>query len=294
MITNARSGRRRAEALDDAVRDGLARRGVAADVRLFDDGPGMMAAARSAAASGAPIVVAAGGDGTVSAVAQALAGGAGRLGVIPLGTFNYFARGLGLTDDLDGALDMLAARRDRPWPIGEVNGRVFVNNASIGVYPAILKEREDIYRRWGRSRIAACWSVLTSLARGVRPMRLSLTADGATRRVRTPLVFVANNPYQLRMFDLQDAAAAAERRLAVFIAPDASRAQLSRIAVDLAMGRARQFRDFELIACDALTVAPDRPRLTLARDGERERLSAPLRFRLLPDALRVIAPEQPA
>jgi YegS/Rv2252/BmrU family lipid kinase len=291
VIMNVRSGKQRAGALEGAVRKGLARRGVSADVILCRTGAEMMDAARSAAARAASTVAAAGGDGTISGVAQALAGSDSSLGVIPLGTFNYFARSLGIPDDLDGALDVLAAGCGRPWPIGEVNGRVFVNNASIGVYPAILKEREDIYSRWGRSRVAACWSVLTSLARGVRPMRMALTVDGGTRTARTPLVFVANNPYQLQMFDLEDAAAIARRRFAVFIAPDAPRAELVRIAADLALGRARQFRDFELIACDALTVEPDRARLTVARDGERESLAAPLRFRLLPDALRVIAPE---
>lgn len=294
VIMNGGSGRRRAADLQGAVIDGLGRRGVTADVRLVRSGDDISAAARKAVEQGAKTIVAAGGDGTINGVAQAVAGSEAVLGVLPLGTFNYFARSLDVPTSLEDALDLLATGTARPWPVGEVNGRIFLNNASIGAYPAILREREAIYGQWGRSRIAAGWSVLTTLARGVRPLRITMTSDGDSRGVVTPLVFVANNPYQLSMFNLDEGAAIANGDLAVFVAPDASSGELIRIATDLALGRARPWRDFALIPTDDMTIAMSDAATTVALDGERRSIMGPLRFRLLRDVLKVIAPERSA
>ena len=154
---------------------------------------------------GIPTIVAAGGDGTICGIAAQLAGTGSRMGVLPLGTFNYFARSLGLPEELEEAVRVVAEGHLRAIPVGEVNGRVFLNNASLGAYAAILFRRERVYRRWGRSRLAAYWSVITTLLCFRVSLDATVTVDGAMRQFRTPLIFVAKNAHQLDHFELAGA-----------------------------------------------------------------------------------------
>ena len=247
------------------------------------------AEAAKAVAEGATLVVAAGGDGTVCAVAGAVAGSGSRLGVLPLGTFNYFARSLGIPDDLDRALSVLDCGTPRPIAVGSVNGATFLNNASLGLYPHILRERETVYRRWGRSRLAAYWSVLRALFDFRRPLTLAVAIDGEMHRFRTPLVFVANNAFQLGLFGLDGADAIAEGRLAVFVAPECSRPALVLHALRLALGLAHPHDDFELFSGKEVVVEA-RGRRQVALDGERRRMEAPYRFERKAGALEVLVP----
>ena len=246
--------------------------------------------ARQTVEERAGIVVAAGGDGTVSAVAGAVAGGGCRLGVLPLGTFNYFARGLGIPEDLDEALAVLDSGTPRRIAIGTVNGAPFLNNASLGLYPHILRERESIYRRWGRSRLAAYWSVLRALFDLGRPLSLAVRIDGKARRFRTPLVFVANNPFQLELMGLEGADAIAEDRLAVFVAPDCTRLGMALRALRLALGRAEPQDDFELLSGREVVVEARRARRQVALDGERRSMTPPVRVERRARALEVLVP----
>jgi diacylglycerol kinase family enzyme len=207
-----------------------------------------------------------------------------------LGTFNYFARSLGIPSAIEEAIAVLAQAHVRPVSVGEVNGRIFLNNASLGIYARVLRERERLYGSWGRSRFAAHLSVLSALARPRAPLFLRVTVDGATRRRRTPMVFVANDPFQLAEFGLAGAECLAQERLALYVAPDCGRAALLALAMRLAFGRLRPERDFELLCGADIVVETKRRRRHVVRDGERERLSGPYRFRRRRDALRVLAP----
>lgn len=282
------------EARIAAVEDALARHPGRFDLAVQEPGSDVTAAARAAVAAGFGTVVAAGGDGTVSGVAAALAGTGRRFGVLPLGTFNYFARAHGLPDDPVAAADMLVAGRVREIGIGAVNDARFVNNASLGAYPAILERRETVYRVWGRSRIAAYWSVLSTLMRPGRPRRMRITVDGTVRRRRSPLVFVVSNAYQLGEFGLPGADCLGADGLAVFIAPDCRWPGLMRHALRLAAGLVEEGRDFELLCGHDILVETPGRRSLVARDGERGRMEGPFRFRALPGALRLVVPEDAA
>jgi diacylglycerol kinase family enzyme len=99
------------------------------------------AAARAVADPTCAVVVAGGGDGTVNAVAGVLAGTEKPLGVLPLGTLNHFAKDLGIPHEVERAVQLLGTGAPRRVDVAEVNGRVFVNNSSIGVYPLAVRER---------------------------------------------------------------------------------------------------------------------------------------------------------
>jgi diacylglycerol kinase family enzyme len=293
VILNLGSGKRRgtelAARLDAAFESYPGR----FDLRRMRPGARITEEARKAVEEGFGTVVAAGGDGTICGVAAGLFETRARLGVLSLGTFNFFARSLGLPDvltDLDAAVRVLVEGEERAIDIGTVNGQVFLNNASIGAYATILEQREAIYRRWGRSRFAAMWSVVKTLLEVRPPMVLKVAVDGELRRFRTPLAFIAANAYQLEEFDLNGADCVRDGRFALFVAPDANRAELLRFALRLLARRMVEGRDFELICGRDILIETLRPSRLVARDGERERMAAPFRFQMHRQALRVLVP----
>ena len=239
-------------------------------------------------------IAAAGGDGTICAVASALADTGCRMGVIPLGTFNYFARGYGLPETVPEALQVLAETPARPIDIADVNGHVFLNNASLGAYAKVLESRERIYRKYGRSRVAAYWSVLVALLNFRMRLRTTVTVDGEVHRFKTPMIFVANNPFQLELFNLAGADLIREGKLVALVAPDVDRWGLIAFAARLAFGAMDKDRDFKLLAGRDILVETRRRATVVARDGERGRLYAPFRFRLRARALELVAPPAPA
>ncbi|MGR3783902.1 MAG: diacylglycerol/lipid kinase family protein [Albimonas sp.] len=293
VILNAGSGKRRAEALAATLEREFARQGLPARLRLIRKGSDLEGAAREAADEGFGTVVAGGGDGTINAVAGAIAGTGARLGVIPLGTFNYVARSLGLPETPEAAVGVLATGRPRPLPLGEVNGRVFLNNASLGAYAKILETRESVYRRFGRSQLAAHWSVVTALAEYRSPLDARVTVDGEARRLHTPLAFVANNAFQLEQFDFHESAERVRGgEFALFLAPDREPFDLIRFAAALGLKQLKPGRDFEMLYGKEIVVETRRPRRLVARDGEREKMTGPFRFLRKDGALEVLAPAE--
>jgi diacylglycerol kinase family enzyme len=293
VVLNAASGRRKDGAFAAGLRTALDRHPGRFAISEADGGGDLARAIDAAVEAGHPVLVAAGGDGTIAAVAEAAAEHGRTLGIVPTGTFNFVARGLSIPEEIDAAVDLLAASPHHPLPVADVNGRLFLNNASLGLYPAILREREGVYRRWGRSRIAAHWSVVKTVLSAIRPLNLRVTVDGKVLRARTPLIFVARSAFQLDRYGLDGAEAVRAGRFALFLAPDAGPLRMILIALRLAVGGLQTGRDIELVIGDDIIVETARRRLIVARDGERTRLSSPLRFRIRHDALRVIAPEPP-
>ncbi len=289
ILFNPAAGRDRPRQETAALLERLRALPDAAVVHLGRDTP-VAEAARRAVAQGHDTVVAAGGDGTISAVAGALAGTGCRLGVLPLGTFNFLARALGLPQDIDAALDVVARGRDLPLTVGEVNGTVFVNNASLGAYASVLEARETVYGRWGRNRLAAYWSVVVAMLGVSRAQRLTITVDGRSERVRTPVAFVAIRPHQLETYALSGADAVRDGALALFLAPDSGRLALIWRSLRIALRRTEPGRDYRLCTGCEILIETERAQVTLARDGERQRRARPLRFRAREGALTVRAP----
>jgi diacylglycerol kinase family enzyme len=293
VILNAGSGKRKAKATAAELRELFGRFPGRFALRVVRSGSQIEAAARRALAEGFPTIVAAGGDGTICTIAGCLAGTGRTFGVLPLGTFNYFARSLDLPEALEDAVRVLAEGHTRTIGMGEVNGRPFLNNSSLGAYAVILHNRENVYRRWGRSRLIAYWSVLTTLARFRHPLTLKVTVDNEVRRFRTPLAFVACNPRQLELLGLEGPDCIRAGKFALFIAPDCSRLELLRYALRLALHAMQPGRDFELICGTDIAVDTRQRRRLVARDGERERMTGPFRFHFRQDALRVLVPAAP-
>lgn len=291
IILNPGSGKRDVGSTPESVQAAFS---VPVVVKLISDGSQITAQTKAAVAEGFKTIVAAGGDGTICAVASALRGQDVVMGILPLGTFNYFARSLDLPADFTAAAQVIEDGKIAPLRIATVNDSVFLNNASLGAYPAILATREDIYKRWGRSQIAAYWAVVKTLLTPRTPLRLRITVAGHVREVRSSTVFIVNNAYQLKEMGVEGADRIAAGELVVFVAPDATRFEMIRLALVIAMGRGLPDQTFELLSgpdvlIESIGRPPRHPR-TIARDGERERLNGPFRLRVVENALHVKVP----
>ena len=264
------------------------------ELRVLESGRNIQHYVADAVKKDFDTIVAAGGDGTITCVASALEGSGKTMGILPQGTFNYVARGLNIPQDVEGALELILRGNTSDFPLGAVNDQVFLNNASLGLYPAVLEEREGTYQRWGRSRLAAHWSVLRTFARFRNTMKLEITVDGEVHYVRTPLAFVARSAYQLDSFGLRGADAVRNGQLALFVAPDVSRRAMMLRALRLAGNGMQQDRDYTLYCGYDIRIRSKLPERTIAMDGERRQMRGPFRFAVKPGVLRVISPRPAA
>jgi diacylglycerol kinase family enzyme len=291
VLLNCGSGREspEAKAVSHRVAAAFRAAGVEAAVESVP-ASGLDEAGRAAASSDADPVVFGGGDGTISTGAALLVGGPKTLGVLPLGTFNHFARDLGIPLGLEDAVRTIAEGRVREVDVGEAGGRPFVNNASIGLYPEMVRVRDELRRhrgmRKGRAMLAAAREVLHDPPF----LRVDLRVLGGVTRVRTPFVFVGNNRYEMSLFSLGARPALDGGELSVYVARNARRWGIVRLALRALVGRLRQDRDFEALSVPEVEVGTRRRIVRVALDGELYRMESPLRYRVRPRALRVLAP----
>ena len=291
VILNAVSRGKQTEELKRLIAGEFQSRGVEAKIFLARSGRGLAAWAQSARESDSRVVVAAGGDGTINAVASALLGTEKSLGVLPVGTFNYFAKNLGIPLEVGEAVGNIARGHTVRADLGEVNGRIFLNNASIGLYPSIIRQREQEYRRWGRRQLVAYAAVARTLVQGSPFMGVHIKTGGEEMPVRTPLVFVGSNKFQIEEFGLPGGSCFDGGELALYVARPTGLPGLMRLAMQALLGRLRGERSLQVLCTTKAKVTTRRSRIPVALDGEVLVLDTPLRFATRTAALKVIVPE---
>jgi diacylglycerol kinase family enzyme len=235
-------------------------------------------------------LVVGGGDGTISTAAGHLAGTGIPLGVLPLGTLNHFAKDLGIPSVTDAAALVIAQGYARDIDASEVNGRIFINNSSIGIYPYMVEAREERRRMLGLGKWWAMVLAFGWMLRRFPVHRLYIRTSGQTRPRKTPCVFVGNNAYALDSTALGRREALDRGELCLYIARTGSRLTLLWLMVKTAFGLLKPARDFELVRTAAIEINSRSPRLRVAADGELEKMKPPLRYRIRARALRVIVP----
>lgn len=238
------------------------------------------------------IVVAAGGDGTVNAVAAELVGTGRTLGVLPLGTLNHFAKDLGLPLDLEEAVQTVAHGRVAKVDVGEVNGRVFVNNSGLGIYPQVVAGREAEQERRGTGKWAAFARATLHAFRRYPFLSLRVHLEGEERLLKTAFVFVGNNEYEVTGMNLGKRACLNSGRLGFYVANRTGRFGLLRLAFRALVGRLNQARDFEAFCIDEARIESKKHSLLVSTDGEVTRMALPLHYRIRPGALRVLVPAE--
>ncbi|GAC1603482.1 MAG: diacylglycerol kinase family protein [Ramlibacter sp.] len=290
VIVNAAAGTGSTPDWARALPGQFAAAGLQADVQVMKQGSDIVPAAQAAVKRGATIVVAGGGDGTVSAVATGLVGTGVALGVLPMGTLNHFAKDLAVPLDLQQAIAVIAAGRQIDVDVGEVNGRIFINNSSLGIYPEIVRDRELRQSRLGHGKWRALLEASITAARRYPVLDVHIEVQGETLLRRTPFVFIGNNEYTMEGFAIGERKALDRGCLSLYLSHRMGRFGLLRLAFMALLRRLDQARDFEMLMATGFVVKTGHRNLRVATDGEVTMMQTPLTYRLRPRALRVIAP----
>ena len=272
----------------------FAQHGVAAELTLLA-GEELKAAAQEALAraqAGAlDAVVVGGGDGSVRTVASVLAGTGVPLGVLPLGTLNHFAKDLGIPLDVEGAALTIATGPVRAVDLAEVNGEVFINNSSIGIYPYLVIARERVRQRHRLAKWIAMVPAFIRMLRHFPRRRLEIRVEGSATPYRTPCLFVGNNEYAIELF-------APERRkhldageLWLYVVKPRKPLGFFWMVCRLCFGNVDHSRDIDTFNARKAEIGAKTSRLLVALDGEVEIMRPPLHYRARPGALSVIVPK---
>ena len=271
--------------LETTVRDAFAGQNI--DLQLID-GKDIAEAVKSV--GNRAVVAIGGGDGTQGTAAAAFANSDTAQIVLPLGTRNHLAKQLGMPVDLAEAAKLAVTGKTEQIDLAKGGERVFVNNASIGLYTKLVRERD---KRWGPKwlgTIPATWIVLRTL----RAKALHLKIDGKSERVVTPLLFIGNNRYSLDAGSVGQRESLSDGVLSLFVVAQASPLALIGFAFRALLGKADERRDFCALADAREVVIEGHGAIDVAFDGEVERMALPLTFAIMPGALKVLVPVEVA
>lgn len=294
VILNAKSGSQKSDEARATIERMFGESGRAFQITTAT-GEQLGRVTKERAAKECDILVAAGGDGTICCVAEAALKHGKTLGVIPLGTFNYFAKNLSIPLEPEAAARVILEGNTVRAPVLDLNGRLILNNTSIGIHPAVLLKRRQIYRRWGRNQISAYLSVVLTAFQPPPRLRVKLATEEGEVMRETPLVMVCSNAFQMEAFGLAGQECLARGDFALYVARMAGRMTILRHGCRTFLKRLRPGIDYEVICTSDVTVETlRRPRFQAAVDGDLEKLESPLRFRVGPEALCVLAPKEPA
>lgn len=295
IVMNQRSGAGEKDVVREAVEAELRQAGRR--YRFVPVQPGEIVqacqqAARLAKAEGG-VMVASGGDGTINAAAQAALAQDCALGLIAQGTFNLFARELGLPLEAAEATRFLLRAQPEPVQVCLVNEKVFLVNASVGLYPKLLADRERVKQKLGRRRWIAMAAAFKSLMEWRMQLVLDAEMDGELTKLRTATVFLCNNRLQLQRLGIQDYVVeqVGTGRMACLLAPDMPWWTKLRLLAAAAFGRLGDERELQSFPLRSLTVSARKARrLKVATDGEVQWMEMPVRFTVSPQPLRVMLP----
>ena len=289
VVLNASSGGGAAEEATARLKELFDAAGRDVRVSLPRRGEGISEAMGRAVKEGCESLVAGGGDGTINAGATAVLGTGIPLGVLPLGTLNHFAKDLGIPLDLEEAARVILEGIICKVDVGEVNSRIFVNNCSLGAYPAIVRLRERYRSKLRGKWLAALWAALTVLRR--HPfMAVRIVLEEETIIRRTPMLLVASNEYRMAGINPGTRESLAGGRLALYVLNAERRPSLLRLAWDVLLKGADQVKEVDQITVEEAAVETRRSLLHVALDGEVTFLKSPLALRIRPGALRVHVP----
>jgi len=293
VVMNAGSGADDKELARRAMEKAFAARGNPVNFHLIEDASrigAVIAEARQACLDAPGVLVAAGGDGTVNAAAAAVAGSDIPFAVVPMGTFNYFARDIGMPAEPGAAATAILDGEISAHHVASLNDRPFLVNASIGLYVRLMEVRERHEKRLGRNRIVAVVSGLVTALGDFYGMTLDLTADGRTETLRAPLVFLGKNYLQLRNLDFDIADGVADGRIGIIVLRDARPRAILGMAWLALLGRLQDALPLRAFCADRLEIRTRRRTVPAVIDGEIETLTSPLKIEIRRNALRVVRP----
>jgi YegS/Rv2252/BmrU family lipid kinase len=291
VIVNQGSGTANGE--DDIktqVEDAFKAHNLEANVSVAESGEDLMKLAERAAKSDAEIVVAGGGDGTISGVASKIIETDKIFGVLPLGTLNHFSKDLQIPQEIAEAVRVISEGNIQKIDVAEVNGQIFINNSSIGLYPKIVRRREK-QQRLGKGKWSAAFWAATNVLRRYPFLHIKIVVDGKEVRRKTPFLFVGNNEYEMDFLNIGTRKCLDDGKLSVYLLHRTGRFGLLMLAARSLFGIMQRAKDFESLCIESFEIETHHKTLLVARDGEVELMQTPLCYSIRPQALRVIVPK---
>jgi len=299
IVLNTGSGKHQGDEVQDSISKVLNAAGRQFKLLKVKGGDGLAAAAQQAvelAKANRGVVVAAGGDGTLNAVSNAVLGTGLPFAILPQGTFNYFGRTYGISQDTETATRCMLDAVIQPVQVGMLNDKVFLVNASLGLYPTLLEDRESYKQRYGRSRWVALWSAMVTLFRAHRQLSVQLDFEGKTRTLRTQTIVVGNNSLQLEHIGVHEEVELQRDHLVAMTAKPLSTLALYGLVARGLLSRMGEADNLIFFGFKKMTVrlGPARKRIKVAMDGEIFWLRAPLEFRVPEEYLPLLVPRDDA
>lgn len=291
VIIHAGSGASNKEGNCEQIVQLFLQSGIEARISLVNGGESPVELARRAVKGDADTIVAGGGDGTINAVASIVIDTGKTLGVLPLGTLNHFAKDLKIPLDLEGAVQTIIANHAVQIDVGEVNGHIFINNSSLGLYPSLVHQREQKQRLGHGKWPAFVWAAL-SVMRRYPFLDLRLTVDGREISSRTPFVFIGNNEYEMENLNIGGRACLDAGQLSLYFSHRTGRLGLVMLGLRALLGRVERSEEFVAMSTTELSIKTRRNRIRVSKDGEVVMMRPPLHYRIRPGALSVIVPKR--
>ena len=290
VIVNSGAGRAGDDNVEKTITSEFERAGCPVTIRRVRSGEELISAAQETARE-CDVLVAAGGDGTISAVASVAVKAGKVLGVVPLGTLNHFSKDLGIPQDIAGAVDVIAGANVRQVDIAEVNGRYFINNSSIGLYPRLVRTRERRQSLGHGKWWAALWA-LTRIVRRNPFQNVKLELDGNQLRRKTPFLFIGNNIYEMDLYNIGARPRLDQGKLCIYLLRRSGRTGLLLLILRTLFGGLRRDKNFEEFHTTKLTVETRKSSMLVALDGEVAAIETPLEYKIHPGELKVIVPRE--
>ncbi len=293
LIANAKSGKGQGESISEIAAKVCRELNAELIPYPIDNPEEIVAQAKKAIAAAInsdDVVVAAGGDGTIRSVAEVAAGQPVQFAVVPCGTFNFFARTHQVPEDHEEALRLAVTGKAQPVRLGEINGRTFLINASLGLYAKAIEEREENTKRFGRKRLVVIASMLATLLKKHRLLHVILKTCGVDKLIKTPMVFIGNNALQLRSLALPVSKALKQDRLAVITLKPVRGWEMIRVIFRGIMKTLKNEERLDQLSTDSLVIETKRKIQTVMLDGELFEMTSPFQIQSVPGALQMIVP----
>ena len=290
VIVNAKSGPDGEETSSEVIEAAFRKHGMQARVIVMAPGQDISKTVKDVLADDPSLVVAGGGDGTINAVASHLLDSSVTLGVLPLGTLNHFARDLQIPFELEDAVKIIADGHRITVDVGEVNDHIFLNNSSMGLYPAIVAEREQAQKHSGLGKWPALVKATFHALRDPACFNAAVCVEGKQIDHRTPFIFVGNNDYVVDGFSMGKRSRLDDGILSLYILHPKNALGLFWLAIRSLAGIGSHAGDFDAFHAEDFRIESENADIEVATDGEVMHMKSPICYRIRPRALHVMAP----
>lgn len=233
------------------------------------------------------IIAVSGGDGTISGVVERIIGYDFPLGILPGGTFNNFAKDTGIPLNLEDAVKLIVNSKPHQIDVGEVNGKIFINNSSVGLYPRAVKIREKILHKLGGKKWAAMFIALITIFKRFPLFKVVVKTEQEIENITTPFVFIGNNEYKFEMFNLGRRTNFTAGKLNLYTANITKRFEILKLILLNIFNRLDQDKNFSLQLVENVTLETNNRTVNVAIDGEIVKLKPPLKYKILHKKLKV-------